>query len=360
MIRMKHAFKFLLFFAVIVMSCVDQIDFEVPAELSDSVVIQGRVVKGERDFVEVDVSRLFDFSAESRRRVPVKTVVLSDDQNNEMVLETRVPGSYFQVLDASTAVQAEVGRGYKLRVETLDDRIFESIIDVMPENKKPQKLELTIVKQSRVDNFGITREFDKVQIAIDTEVNRASEGGVYWELNNTYKVTDQGFVNGFVQVCYIEKTVNVNEIYVLDPSQLRTGFISDYILSFASIDGRFGEELYYNVKQYSLSRGAFKFWNGVNILSERGGGYFDGPTGEVRSNFFNINDPDDIVYGYFFATEEAVIGKKAVLPEGTNVIPICPQGQCFVQGSTSCSCGLCCDCLLDPDATTVKPSYWED
>lgn len=363
MMILKNIIKALLLFGILAVSCIDPIDFSVPAGLSDSVVIQGRVVKGERTFVEVDISRLFDFSVESRRPVTVKTVILSDDQDNQMILETRVPGSYFQFLDSSTAIQAEVGRGYKLRVETLDNRIYESSIDVMPPNKSPQDLKLSIVKQSTIDNLGNTVETDKINLTIDTEVNIEADGGVYWELSNTYKVTDQGINDpeDVIKVCYIEETVNVSEIYVLDPTQLRDGFITDYNLTFARIDSRIAEGLYYNVKQYSLSQGAFRYWNGVNILSEREGNIFDGPAGEIRSNFTNINDPEDVAFGYFFATQEELIREKAVFPELANIRTICPSEKaCFAPGGDSCICGLCCDCLVDPNATTERPSYWRD
>lgn len=363
MMIFKYTIRISLLLGLLAMSCVDPIDFQVPAGLSDSIVIQGRVVKGDPSFVEVDVSRLFDFSVESRRPVSVKTVVLTDDNSNEMILETRVPGSYFQVLNESTPIQAEVGKGYKLRVETLDNRIFESTIDIMPTNRKPKDLKLAIAPVRAVDNLGNTTEVNKIKLSLDTEVNIETDGGVYWEISNTYKVTDQGISDpeNVIKTCYVEDNVNVNEIYVLDPTQLRDGNISDYELTFASIDRRYGEGLYFIVKQYSLSQGAFRYWNGINILSERSGNIFDGPAGEIESNFTNINDPESVAFGYFFATQEEIIRQRADLPELEGVANICPSEKaCFAPGGDSCICGLCCDCLLDPNSTTVKPSYWAD
>jgi len=363
MMILKYSIRIILLIGVLAVSCVDQIDFEVPAGLSDSIVIQSRVVKGDPSFVEVDVTILFDFTVDSRRPVNVRTVILTDDNNNEMILETRVPGSYFQVLNASTPIQAEVGRGYKLRVETLDNRIFESSIDIMPPNRKPQSLNLSIVPQRAIDNIGNATEVDKIRLAIDTEVNTDTDGGVYWEISNVYRVTDQGINDpeNVIKTCYVEDNVNVEEIYVLDPSQLRDGIISDFELTFASIDRRLGEGLFYIVKQYSLSQGAFRYWSGINILSEREGNIFDGPVGEVESNFTNINDPESVAFGYFFATEEEVIRRRADLPELAGIPSICPSERaCFAPNGDSCICGLCCDCLVDPNATTVRPDFFND
>lgn len=360
----KYIIRISILLSILVVSCIDKIDFEVPAGLSDSIVIQARVVKGEISFVEVDVSRLFDFSVESRRPVSVRRVVLSDDNNNEMVLETRVPGSYFEVLNESTAIQAEVGRGYKLRVETLDNRIFESTIDIMPPNRIPRGLNLSIVSQPAIDLLGRATEVDRIRLSIDTEVNTETNGGVFWEISNVYRVTDQGLsdpANPVIKTCFIEDNINANEIFILDPTQLRDGNLIDHELAFASIDRRFGEGLFFVVRQFSLSQGAFSYWNGINILSERGGNIFDGPAGEIPSNFTNINDPESVAFGYFFATEEELIRRKADLPELAEVLPVCPSDRaCFLPGGDSCVCGLCCDCLNDPNSTTVVPDFWFD
>jgi len=190
MMILKYSIRIILLIGVLAVSCVDQIDFEVPAGLSDSIVIQSRVVKGDPSFVEVDVTRLFDFTVDSRRPVNVRTVILTDDNNNEMILETRVPGSYFQVLNASTPIQAEVGRGYKLRVETLDNRIFESSIDIMPPNRKPQSLNLSIVPQRAIDNIGNATEVDKIRFSIGGDLEEFEIEEALSSLPRTNQVSD--------------------------------------------------------------------------------------------------------------------------------------------------------------------------
>ncbi len=116
---------------VFINSCIDPIEFDVPAGLSDSVVIQGHVVKGEESYVEVSISNLFDFTAESRKLVNVESVDLIDDQGNELSLKPVKIGYYRSLLSDSTNIQAEIGTAYKVRVRTLDDRVYESSLDEM-------------------------------------------------------------------------------------------------------------------------------------------------------------------------------------------------------------------------------------
>ena len=348
---------------ILAVACIDPIDFEVPAGLSNSIVLQGRVVKGDSSYVELNVSRLFDFSPESRQPVSVRKVTFFDDRNNEMILETRTPGVYRQTLDETTPIQAEIGTGYRLRVETFDNRIYESTSDIMPSNGAPESLNVSITQELIPDLLGNFEPVDRVRLGINASIDNEADGGIYWEINTIYQITDSGIndPDGIVKTCYLNKTADVNEIYVLDPEELQGGRIEDFELAVTPIDFRFGEGLYYEVKQFSLSPGAFSYWNGIDILSEREGNMFDGPVGEVPTNFVNINDPDDFVFGYFFASEES-IARVRVDPSVTGPVrTLCPSSSpCFAGPGGDCICGLCCDCLIDESSTTERPSFWID
>ena len=53
------------------------------------------------------------------------------------------------------------------------------------------------------------------------------------------------------------------------------------------------------VKQYSLSREAFEFWNNLKKVNESGGSIFDEQPYLVISNVTCLNDPGERVLGYF-------------------------------------------------------------
>jgi len=175
-------------------ACIDPIEFEVSNEFSNSLVIQGRVVQGVPSFVEVNISRLFDFSPESRQPVSVQEVVVSDDQGNELELETRTPGIYRQILDSRSPLQAEVGRGYKVSVRTFDGRSIESTFDVMPPNQSPQGLSLNRVEEMVINRFNEFENQPRIRLAVDTEVDASTDGGLYWDVRSIYRVTDSGYL----------------------------------------------------------------------------------------------------------------------------------------------------------------------
>ena len=147
---------------------------------------------------------------------------------------------------------------------------------------------------------------------------------------------------------------------MLDPDLLSENSIEDYELLITPIDFRVAEGLYYEVRQYSLSPGAHQYWNNINILSEREGNMFDRPVGEIESNLVNISDEEDVVFGYFFATDEQIIGIRVPSELVLEQLPLCPPPGPCLNPIGECICGICCNCLLLENATTVKPDYWID
>jgi hypothetical protein len=53
------------------------------------------------------------------------------------------------------------------------------------------------------------------------------------------------------------------------------------------------------VKQYSLSKDEFNFWDNLKKVNETGGDIFASQPFEVVSNIHNISNPDEKVLGYF-------------------------------------------------------------
>ena len=346
----------------VIASCIDRIDFDVPAGTSDSVVVEGRVVKGDPSYVEISVSRLFDFSADSRRPITLKKVTLFDTEGNEMELETKVAGYYRLNLDNSTPIKAEIGTGYKMRMELLDNRVFESEIEMLETVPDPIQLNVGISQDIITSESGTITNVDRLALTIDTNIDRESGAGMFWEVFNIFKITDSPIDEGIeMKTCYLTQLANVNDIYVLDPTLVARDVVQDFPLRRSQIDFRFSEGLYYEVHQYSLSPGAFKYWNAIDILSEREGNMFDGPVGVVPTNLVNIDDPEDSVFGYFFASEEKVVRIKVPQELVGNPDPHCPpSGPARAEGGGACLWGICCDCIADPTATLEKPDFWID
>lgn len=56
------------------------------------------------------------------------------------------------------------------------------------------------------------------------------------------------------------------------------------------------------VKQYALSENAYAYWNRNKVASSESGGLYQTQPSQSISNIININNPDEIVLGYFWAS----------------------------------------------------------
>ena len=201
-------------------SCIEEIDLQVPAGLSNNVVIQGRVIFGEEPRVEVLLGRLFDFSADSRQLLNVRKVVLIDEIGTELEVELTSNGFYTTPLDSSSAIQACIGCSYKLRATTFDDRTYESSFDAIHENMAPSSLDLSIIQDFQINPIGNRVLVDLIQISINTQIHENS-AGLYFELENTYKLTDTPiFPNIEMKTCYLRKPANNTVLPVISKEEL--------------------------------------------------------------------------------------------------------------------------------------------
>jgi len=76
--------------------------------------------------------------------------------------------------------------------------------------------------------------------------------------------------------------------------------ISNPILFVASNEtSRLLIQYFIKVRQFSISKGEYEFWDLMKQVSESGGDIFDKQPFQISGNIHNINNPDEQVLGYF-------------------------------------------------------------
>jgi hypothetical protein len=73
------------------------------------------------------------------------------------------------------------------------------------------------------------------------------------------------------------------------------------------------------VKQYSLSKKEYEFWNNLKKVGEAGGDIFAAQPYTVISNIHNINNPDEMVLGYF---EVSAVTQKRIFIYRHDLVPL--------------------------------------
>ena len=337
-------------------SCVERIDLPPPAGLTEAVVIQGRLVMGENSRIEITTTRLFDFSAESKLALNVKEAILRDDEGNEMEIVPLFKGVFNTPLDENSPIQLQVGKSYALEITTLDNRTYRSSFDVLTDNPAPKSMTFGEAEAFAPSATGSLSRIKQLETFIDAEITE-NRGGLLWEVTRTYRLTDTP-LDSPPKTCYLTSVFSLETIPTF--SSENPILLNNYSLGKQILDFRASEGMYINVNQLSLSPEASDYWAAVSSLAKKEGDLFDEPVGLIPTNFENINDPDEEVFGYFFATTEKQI-RQRVPEELVRDIPRpCPPINPPQDLGNQCNLGVCCDCLDGPQATLTRPDFWID
>ena len=348
--------------------CLDEIDFVRPDAVENGIAIQGKLVKGDPSFVRVTIRKTFDFS-EAARLINAREVTIINEEDVELELVSKADGIFtLEIPKDHPNFKVEFGNSFKLRVSTFDNRVFESSLENLFQVPKPEKLEAKRTQIEIVDVNGIEKLFDQITFTINSPLkpeNSSDNAKVLWEMLTTHKLTDSPNaysrfacfptrIEEFSQTCYLSGAPSTNYIAV-DGPQLNSDRVDNFELLSTGITPNYSEGFYLTVLQQSLSQSAYDYWAQVNLVVDRTGDIFQPPAGKVITNFTNINDPKDDIFGYFYVTDEEVI-RVFVSPElAGNPAVICPSPT-DMNGRAD---NDCCNCTSIGGAnSTIKPSWW--
>ena len=355
---------FIIVVAVSLTGCLEQIDLEIPKGFEETIVIQGQLVRGENDaVVDIVVTRLFDFTPESLvERVNVKAVNIVDDQGQSLPLEVVETGVYRLVLNDQTPIRVEEGKAFQINVSTFDGRTFESTFETVPAVVRPLKIASRVTEKSFVENETEEKVDSFIEFSLST--NLLAEGTtepsfLHWKIFRSYEITDSPLLSiDPVKTCYVTETADITDVKLFDGNSVPNAILDDYTVYESKVDHRLSQGYYIQVIQESISNGAFNYLDQVRQSIDRDGSIFQSPAGKLSTNFVNVEDPADEVFGYFYATSQDTI--RLFIDPATAGSPsrLCPPNVPPPPGG-GCPILVCCDCLSVENSSTQKPSFWE-
>jgi len=104
--------------------------------------------------------------------------------------------------------------------------------------------------------------------------------------------------------CFRSEISNNQSLFVVNDDNFN-GLTARIPASFIEDNGmRFVNKFRIDLKQYSISQGAFRFLRLVKQQAEISGSIFDPPPATIRGNMVSLDNPDEVVLGYFIAGGE--------------------------------------------------------
>lgn len=303
---------------LIPIACIDPYEVEVP-EGEQLLTVQGLIHTGSGPQV-VTITRSTTYGSDFEgliRPVSGATVVVRDNEGIVTFLEEGLEarGSYF----APAGFRAVVGKSYTLQIQTVEGNVYTSF---------PERVETV----PQIENIGIKT----ITIPVKGETNPRSGVHLISEINDPADQSNFYFWRTGPAVYILETRP---DLFVIRPTQtnpnrtpapkpccitcFRTEISSNQSLfiaqdddfnglttripaAFIEDDGfRFVNKYRVDLHQYSVSQEAYRFLRLVKQQSEISGSIFDPPPATIRGNMISLDNPDEVVLGYFMAAGEA-------------------------------------------------------
>lgn len=295
-------------FCMICSSCVEP--FEPVLEESQEVMVISGMITDRPGRHTLSVSRSSPYTTPEFQPVEF-CVVTATDQDGNMIHYTHegdgvyavdVPDSFLEVGDAvSLQVFTPEMQEYRSAYDTiLPCPDFDSLYYEIQERETPDPEKNVMGIQFYLDMSGSSSDSRNIMWQVD-------ETWEYWaSLFGTHRWHEDGTVEQFrsnpLFNCW--KSFPIDRLYTATTRNLSSNEIKGMALNYVSNQtDRLSVTYSLLVKQQSLSREAYDYFQRLNEQAAEAGGLYDIQPSSVKGNLYSVYDPDEVVLGFFHATQ---------------------------------------------------------
>lgn len=315
--KMHTRLLYLLFFAAI--SCVDP--YEVAVEEGENLLTVEAVltsVPGQQ-IVRLTRSDTYGSVFEGLIR-PVRnaTVIVRDDLGEVTFLEEddENRGNYL----TPPLFATEPGRTYTLQIQTPDGAVYSSFPETVREVPEINSLAIETVT---IPVEGELTFRSGIQLVVEFQDPAEENNFYYWKNGPAVYVLEtrpdlytprpsdsnpgrEPQPKPCCAICYRSEQAGIGGVFIANDDNF-DGLTTRVIAGFVEDDGlRFVKTFRMDLRQISISQEAYRFLRLVKQQTEISGSVFDPPPATIRGNMINLENPDEVVLGYFMAGAETV------------------------------------------------------
>ena len=278
-------------FLVLTVSCIDRLDFLGETKEGQLVIYGLFTDVDERQVVTVSRTAL---SGLAPRGVPNAKVTVVSTSGARYPYTSLKTGEYELV-----GFRAIEGLSYALEV-VVDGKVYLSKYEKVPELEAEDVLSFTFENEP----FRTDKPEYVFKVFSETKLPDTRDP-IYlrWTIEETYLwplawLRGTGIPPPQPPPCFISDVIEPNRINLFDGSGTSTRN-STILLGRRSVDNSFQYPFFVTVKQLSITRDAYNYWERIKIVINNQGSLFDIPPAPVNGNIFNVNDSEETVLGYF-------------------------------------------------------------
>ncbi len=326
MTLIKKVFSFLLL--VIAASCIDPY---IPnlRNFKSMLVVEG-LISNENSSYKIKLSKTFKLQNTDPEKVIDAYVYITDGDGIKTVLQNCNNGSY---KTDSTSFRGTIGQKYTLHILTSDGKEYKSE-------------ECTMLNNAGIDNLNYEKGqevsgnpgvlYTGLRILLNSAATQGEDQYYRWTFEEVWKTLVPGsqrytytWINA--TTCTFRAIPDRKEICwkrnysgdILTNSVISAGQnnITQQEIQFIKpiLSDRLTKEYSILVKQYSISKKEFEFWNNLKKTGEAGGDIFASQPYAVINNIHNVNDASEMVPGYF---EVSALSQKRIFIPTSELDPL--------------------------------------
>ncbi len=299
---------------------------------TEKYVVQGTISNVE-GWQKVNVS--INSSVNKPQYIPIENceVNIIDNEGNSFDLQQFGAGNYMVWMSSDELV---IGRGYKVKVKTVEGTVLESDYDYMPTGPEVGNIYYKI-EQHHIDYpEGWVKG---IQFYTDMSAENSNSRFYRWKLTETYEYHSayplEFYYNGEVQqvsppdssemICY--RTDLVDEIFTLSTENFSSNSVFKYPFHYVeNTSARLAVLYSLLIEQMALSRNAYTYWDQLKQNNEDQGGLYATQPLAIKGNIKNINSPEFEVLGFFQAS---FISEKRIFVEPKPEFELIFSDRCY-------------------------------
>jgi len=246
------------------------------------------------------------------RPVAGATVIVRDETGKVIFLEEDQDKRGFYLTNEDFS--AEVGRTYILQIQLTDGKVYTSLpekVAAVPEIKNLN------VQVQKIPIEGQITVASGVQFNVDISDPIEEDNYYYWKKGPSVYILETRpdlytepppsrapAPKDCCFSCYRFEQVSNYSVFIAQDDNFN-GLNTRIPAAFVLDDGlRFVNQYRVDIEQFSISREAYRFLRLVKQQVDISGSVFDPPPANIRGNMISLDNPDEVVLGYFMAAGE--------------------------------------------------------
>lgn len=341
------------------LTCVEEIDFNLPSDTGEIVVDALISTARDTNFLKI----YYTANIGKRAFIPIEDaqVVLRDlDGNSQTYVYSNLPKKQYYFL-VPQEINIEAGKSYFLDITTPEGEQIRSEVE-------------TIIPVPTIDSLSYFGSIENVPLDevrtveqklfnLIVHTHQPVDGSnihLNWQVDHAYLAPEK-ICSPIAppKTCYIQPPINENQILTRSSDALQAlSSISQQVVRL-EMDQAFGLAAAFNVRQQSLTNTAAKYWEDVGTILNDAGSIFEAPPAVVRGNLSSLTDPDKQILGLFSAVDE--VSKLAFISRGLLGNDFLEKPICGLPGLPEFDLPWeCCACTQFEYSSLIPPPYWPE